>query len=88
MGCICILFGGARAQVVHLLLKPKNHVCSQHTMETLYIQVCVCKIKQYMHNFNDENAIENICMHKTFAFIYSHQHKYITTFLNNNELSS
>ena len=38
---------------VYLSLKTKNHVHLQHTLETPCTQVCFCKIKQYMYNFNE-----------------------------------
>lgn len=42
-------------------IKTKNHVHSQCTLKTPFIQVTCCKIKQYMYIFNDRNTSDNMC---------------------------
>ena len=46
---------------MHLSLKTNNHMHSQHTLKTLYIQVfLIYKIKQKMNKFNDKTTSDNI----------------------------
>ena len=53
---------------VHLSLNTKNHMRSQHILETPYIQAIFFIIKQY--DFNDENTSENMYTLKHVTYIH------------------
>lgn len=42
------------------LIWTKNHVRLQHTLETPYVQVLFCRIKGYIHNFDDKSTRDNM----------------------------
>ena len=76
------------AQGVHVSNKIKNHVCSQHILNT---SLCVIIFFVKSSNTRAIPIIKiqvTICIRTQITFIYSHQHKYTITLLNNSELLS
>ena len=70
---------------LHISLKTKNHVHSQHTLKTLYIQVFLVDSSN-THMFSMTQG--TICIHKRIYIHICHKHKYANILLNNNEFLS